>query len=415
MAKKDRKAEREAQRRQTRQNAKDTASKKGNMLVKVPDGIPTYEEMYGKQKLDFVQYEVTHPKHPDGIAVGQMWYKMPYKMHWFNEKPYVCPKTFGLKCPICEYYTQLKKDGNTEEAKLCKQKDIVAYLIIPRDIKKVEETLHFWDLSFYNFQDQLNDRLEDGQDSWMDFRFPDEGKRIEAKFKEKQLGTTKFPQTSQIDFLDRDDDLTDDEQENSFSLDKAVAAKMMTYAQLEAIIYSDGADEGDMPDENDEDNPPKTERKKKGTEKKKDKEPDPPKDENDPAEMDEDELKEFAESLGASKREIKGCDDEDELRELIAELLPESEKDEPKDEKRSEAKKIPPAGMQFCIACGGSGENSKGNKCKPCKGKGFTKKKEEKDEKICPHGYEWGVACDEAPHEQECNDCKLWEKCDEAQ
>jgi len=69
--------------------------------------------------------------------------------------------------------------------------------------------------------------------------------------------------------------------------------------------------------------------------------------------------------------------------------------------------------MQFCIACGGSGENSKGNKCKPCKGKGFTKKKEEKDEKICPHGHTFGEDCDDFP--KDCDDCKLWEACDEAQ
>ena len=413
MAKKDRKAEREAQRRQTRQNAKDTAgSKGGNMLINLPDGIGMYTAKIGKQKLDFIQYEVTHSKHPDGIAPGQMWWKMPYKMHWLNEKPYVCPKTFGLKCPLCEYYSQLKKDGNEEEAKLCKQKEKVLYLVIPRGIKGVEETMLLWDISFWNFQDMLNDRLEDAPDDWLDFRFPDDGKTMKVKFKEKQLFATKFPQASQIDFIDRDD-LTDDDQEDAFSLDKAVAAKMLTYAQLEAIIYSDGAEE--LAEEEDDehcDNENLIKNRKKKDSKKKT-EPELS-DEPDVEDMDEDELKEFATSLGASKREIKGCDDEDDLRELIAELQEPAKEEDPKDEKRGEAKKMPPAGMQFCVACGGSGENSRGNKCKPCNGTGFLPKKEEKEVfDKCPHGHTFGEDCDKFP--KDCDDCKLWEKCDEAQ
>jgi hypothetical protein len=95
-----------------------------------------------------------------------------------------------------------------------------------------------------------------------------------------------------------------------------------------------------------------------------------------------------------------------------------------------------------CMACSGSGKNSKGNECKPCRGTGQLhqaeaaekeeetgtetpeaarrrKKREEAQKQaeaekaingdnLCPHGKTYGVDVDEF---KACRDCDLWDNC----
>jgi len=93
-----------------------------------------------------------------------------------------------------------------------------------------------------------------------------------------------------------------------------------------------------------------------------------------------------------------------------------------------------------CIACGGTGENSKGGVCRICKGTGIKlRKKEDEDEKEkekerknpptrrqrksqaeeeeaeenpCPFGHVFGADCEKYP---ECDDCDKWDECIDAQ
>lgn len=96
-----------------------------------------------------------------------------------------------------------------------------------------------------------------------------------------------------------------------------------------------------------------------------------------------------------------------------------------------------PTEMKECVACEGSGENSKGNECPTCKGSGEAankedtseaeekqkrrqerrdkKKKEqetaEPNEEKCQLGHKFGVDTDDHP---ECEDCEDWETCMDA-
>lgn len=84
-----------------------------------------------------------------------------------------------------------------------------------------------------------------------------------------------------------------------------------------------------------------------------------------------------------------------------------------------------------CIACEGTGENSKGSECRICNGTGIkpvkakkeeeekeekkkvsSKKKKETAENLCPSGHVFGTDCEKFP---ECDDCDKWDECIDAQ
>lgn len=358
-------AARQAMRDRVRQKAKESQEGKqgGSMLLNLKKPLPTFKEKVARYTLDLIPYEVTIPNHPDGIAPGNLWYKMPYAMHWVNEKPYICPGTFGKKCPICLYYAQLKKDGEEEAAKAIKKKEKVLYNVVPRGSKNFKEELHLWDISFYNFQDQLEDRLEDAPDEWLDFMFPEDGKSLSIKFKKKTLGTTDFPQTSQIDFLDREE-LDEDLLASAVPLDTAL--KVLSYEALEKVLYmeeepaDEGAESDDAESTDDEDEKPV--RKKKAAK------PEPEEDEEDPddePEEDEEEKKPVRKKKPAPEPEPEEEEDDE-------------EDDPPPPKKKAKEEKKP--------------EKSEGKKGK------------------CPHGHTFGKDCDNFP--EDCDECDLWEACD---
>jgi len=63
-----------------------------------------------------------------------------------------------------------------------------------------------------------------------------------------------------------------------------------------------------------------------------------------------------------------------------------------------------------CVACEGTGRNSKGKKCRICKGTGKNPEKAESKQKDdrCPHGHVFGKDCEEY---DECDECDQWDDC----
>ena len=110
--------------------------------------------------------------------------------------------------------------------------------------------------------------------------------------------------------------------------------------------------------------------------------------------------------------------------ELHSKFFELTDEDAPKDKPKQDDDEDP------CIACGGSGTDSKGRRCRVCHGSGLKPLKEEKEEEPaapvrtrkekkqepkskgdCPHDYVFGKDCEE---HDECDDCDKWEACMDA-
>lgn len=243
--------------------------------LKLPKNVNVYSPTPGsKEKFDILPYVVTTDKHPDlseGFPkAGEEWYKRPFKVHkaiGADSETYVCLTTENKKCPICEYYkTQLKEGVDKEELKPIKVKDRVLYVTVPRGVKKLDEEIHILDMSWWLFQENLNDELEEEEDYE---RFPDiskDGLTLKVRWKKDSYQGNKFAKAGRIDFEDRKKGIASDLLDNIPDLDSILT--ILSYKELEAKFLELGED-----DEEEEKTTKKRKKKSnKSSEKKKKKE-----------------------------------------------------------------------------------------------------------------------------------------------
>lgn len=389
--------------------------------LNLPKNIRVFKEEPGSRvSLDILPYTVTDPKHMDknvdlGIAtVGEQWYKKPYKVHrgiGANKETFVCLTTFGKKCPICEHRAKRVKDGDAEDDELKALKPSLRnlYVVVPLNSKDYEKKPHIWDISQYLFQDKLNEELEE-DDTNAVFPDPDEGLTLKIRFSEEQFGKNKYAATSRIDFEEREKPYKEKDLKDVPNLDEIL--QVLTYNELEAKFF-----EYETEDEEEDETSVRSMMKPK-----KKKEADPDEEDEDDADDSSDEDDEDEDDT-SDEDEDEDTDDEDEEEEDEEDTDDDEDDDEVEEEEEEEEEDIPE--KEKCVACKGTGKNSKGGVCKPCEGTGRKKLKEEpakkgkKEEKVnkkagknkCPHGHVFGKDCEEY---DECEDCEKWDDCIDA-
>lgn len=347
--------------------------------IKVPEGMGFFSpESDTRVNLDIIPYIVTDEHHMDrdeelGIAVpGELWYKKPFKIHRGigpNNEKVVCPTTFGKKCPICEYRQKMFKEGADKKITDALRASLRnLYVVIPIDHKKLDEKPHIWDMSQHLFQNLLNKELNEDE-NYETFPDLEEGWTLRIRFDEASIEKTKFPESSRIDFKERDSVYDEEILESIPSLDDIL--KTHTYAELETMLYEyedvDGEDEDEEKEtrkyrDADDDTPSKSFRKKKNASR----------EEEDEEEEEDEDYEEEEEKPKRSKKPArkKQPDPEEE----------EDEEDEEEEEKPKRSKK--PAS-------------------KPSRSTKGSKKK-------CPEGYRFGIDAEEY---DECEECEIWEAC----
>jgi hypothetical protein len=195
----------------------------------------------GTLKLDFIPYIVTDAKHPDrdteGTATkGTIWWRRPFMVHrnvGTEGDTVICLKSFGLKCPICEFRAKRKADGaSNEELKAYNASNRNLYLVIPKGSRKFEEKLHIFDISDFCFQDLLTKELKEDPDKEI---FPDleEGYTLKIRFEPGTLATKNpYPQANRIDFIERDEQYDPKYIDSIPSLDDVLI--QMSYSELKS-------------------------------------------------------------------------------------------------------------------------------------------------------------------------------------
>jgi len=245
----------------------------GGTTFILPEGVNFFTPKKGTTKLSIVPYVVSINKHPAGRDVGDQWFERRFMMHYnigAESKSYICPKTIGQRCPICEYRLKLAKSQNPDEETLkeLRPKDRVLYNVV--DLDDDEDKVLLWNISYYNFTKKLEEEITEGPDEYGDFPNPDEsGMILSVRFSEKTMGKTTFLETSRIDFKERGVDLSDSVLESALDLDKII--KVLPYDDLEAIFLEISEGQGNKSNDTDTD---KKENKRESKQKDKVKEKD---------------------------------------------------------------------------------------------------------------------------------------------
>jgi len=333
--------------------------------LRLPKGVNVFSVDPGSVvKLDFIPYIINNPKHPDineenGFpAVGELWYKRPFKIHrnvGVEKETVVCLSSFGKKCPICEYWAKRKKEGaDKEELDSIKPTLRNLYCVVPKGSKKYEEKPYVWDISQYLFQALLNEELETDDDNEI---FPDleGGKTLQVRFESKTMGTgNAFANAKRIDFKEREEQYDESILDEVPDLDSLLSE--MSYKQMETKFFEMEEEVA----ETDDDEPVKKPAKKKPVEEDEDEDdvPDEPvrkkkvveKPKAKPVEEDEDEDEDEDEAPVQKKPSIKP-------KPTAVKRKPVEDDEEDED-------------PTLCIACQGTGKDSKGRTCPICKGTG---------------------------------------------
>jgi hypothetical protein len=425
-----------------------TRSGGGYNHLQLPKGVNSLilDEVEKRIKLDFIPYVVNDKKHPDEIAVGDLWYRRPFKLHrsiGADKKNYICLSSIGKRCPICEVQKELF-DTDKQAAIALYPKSRVLYAVIPKGSKKHEEVPYVWDMSEALFHDTLKDALEENEDYEI---FPDleEGLTVKCSLKWKSIGDSKpFPEVNHVDFEERNEPYDESILDESPNLDDIIAASVLSYETLKAAFLEIDEEEegGNLKDDEDDDEPKRTKKPVSNKPSRKVEEDD----EDDTEEDDDEPVKKPVSKTSKRKPTSKVEEDEDEdddedkepvkVKKPIATTSKRKPVEENKDEDENDDEPEIPK-KERCVACQGTGKNSHGKRCPICNGTGRKPVEEEDDEDDtpvktpkkkeplatpnmktnspskgkCPCGHRFGV---DAEKFDDCDDCDCWSACADA-
>jgi len=351
-------------------------SASGSNHIKLPQGVGFFTaEPGGRCKIEILPYTVSDPKHPDGIEIGEIWYKRPYRQHrnvGVNKDIELCPRSIGKSCPICEHRESLLAGKTTDEEvlKSLKAQDRILYNVRPLsgpDKGKIQ----VWDFSYHCFQKQLDAEINDpDNEEFAGFADLEGGYALRIRFAEEMFAKNKFAKTERIDF-DSKPDLDESILNEVVNLDGTLVVK--SYKDLQNKFFEIDAEEEE---EKETGASVEKEEEEEESEKQAPKGADDTPTEKQIKKMKRKELAEVIKTYELDAVDPDDYDDMDELRDAVIIELHGAKEEEVADPESE-------------------------TKAKPQK----DKKKETGTK--CPHGHTWG----EADEHKECDDCDKWDNC----
>ena len=345
----------------------------------------------GKNHFSIVPYVVSIPNHPFQTA-GELWHECTYWRHKIgngtDQKSYIClaktEQSPTKKCPICEHRAALIKSGDDPDmVEELKPKQRQLFNILDHDDE--DKGIQLLEMSPYMFGFML-DEEDIAQEEDFPGRFygdDQNGLSIQVRFNEESFGGNKFPEAARIDFEERDDLPEEMVEEQAVDLDACL--RILTYDELNAKFFELEADEN-------EDADPGEEPEEEGSE-------DPEEEREEGGDTLEDEL------LGMTRTELKRYITENNLdikvlkkhsdQDIIDNILAATEL--PEEEPEQEEPEEP--------------EEETEEEKKPSRRERKPKQEEEQQDDRCPHGFVFGVDVDTKKAKKKCDECDVWDDC----
>lgn len=190
-----------------RERAREKGLKDGNSnYLKVNGDTNFFTAKYGKMHLDLLPYMVEIENHPE-VGKGNTWYQRTFYLHrnvGSSNRKFICLKTVGKKCPICEYRNSLANDpdANKDLVKSLIPSERELYNVLDRDDK--EKGIQLWEVSYHNFGKFLDKELRDpDNDDALGFFELKDGKTVNVRFEKATFKGKAFPRADKISFDER--------------------------------------------------------------------------------------------------------------------------------------------------------------------------------------------------------------------
>ncbi len=185
-----------------RERAKNQNSNGGGSYLKNVDHEFTPKK--GTNMIDIVPYEITVDNNPDAES-GELDSTRTIYVHYgigAEETRYICPKTIGKKCPVCEVMKELYKEGDKDGGNAIRPKE--------RELRNVwnheEDRAEVWEHSQWTFGKLLNEEINEDEDEvYAGFSDLEDGFTIKARMKEEKFNGNTYLEAGKIDFKKRAD------------------------------------------------------------------------------------------------------------------------------------------------------------------------------------------------------------------
>ena len=190
------------------------ASKKrtfsGENYLVLPDDVEFWspEKPDVEYRLDILPYAVAASDHPDGIPVGETWYTRPFQIHrdmGVNKARVICPRSFGLACPVCELANKLSRDPDADKdvLKALWPSERAIYNVICLDEK--EPTVKVFDVSRFLFGEKMERKVAHSVEERGNFYELKGGLTLVCLFEERKGGGFTSLTLDEISFEKRPD------------------------------------------------------------------------------------------------------------------------------------------------------------------------------------------------------------------
>lgn len=262
--------------------AKDHKSGFSRTHLEVPDGVNFIKIKDDKaRRFDIIPYEIGKRKFHKDITFADKGSLHPERTYFKHRRigaeqnDYICnSKTFGKKCPICDFRNKLKKDEDADDKLIADLAPKEHQLFNVIDIKDRDKGVQILDYSYWLFGKKLDARIDnrDDDDGYENYAELEDGLTLKIGWEEKHFAGNKYYECESIDFKNRKEDYDEDILEDVYDLDAMI--KVLDYDKLKAILLQTEDDEED----------PKVKKKKSKKEKAEDD------DEDEDEEDEEDEL-----------------------------------------------------------------------------------------------------------------------------
>ena len=217
--------------------------------------VEFFKPVEGTNKFDIIPYTISSKKHPlvasGDLEVGDFDYSLEYWVHKNigpQKKSVVCPnRMYGQHCAICDAGKAFKDDHDDKSAKACWPSLRVAYNVRTKDGK-----IQIFDVSNHLFGKQFKSLQNSESEDGVMFLAADveNGKQVVFQAEKVKKDGMEFLEFSGMSFKDRKNPVTDEDVENTVSLD----ACLITYTSEQVLTLYEG---GSVHDDEDDEKPAK--------------------------------------------------------------------------------------------------------------------------------------------------------------
>ncbi len=214
--------------------------------LKPPEGVQFFKPKIGIMHLDIMPFRAGEGN--PSADEGMIHWERTIHVHrgvGANSDSYLCPrKTSKQPCPICEFQSKLRAQGDEDKEELAKSlfpKERQLFNVINR--KEPDKGVQLWDISFHLFGKLLLARIRDSdeEDGWDRFPSLDEGFTLKVGFAEKTFGGRAYPEAETIDFKPRSEPYDNDMLDKAHCLDELLVE--LDYKELKKRFLESTADE----------------------------------------------------------------------------------------------------------------------------------------------------------------------------